>query len=101
MKDLILLFLDKFLNISQTHFKMFDEICRVLNPIWDNIVLLLWQVHFRHDKKDYFRFMDDAFEGTVEYSKYEIKVIQDYIDTFHSIDFRSQKWRILYLFIRN
>ena len=36
----------------------------------------------RHDVKDYWRFMDDAFEGIVEDSKYAIRVIEDYIDTF-------------------
>ena len=35
--------------------------------------------------------MDDAFEGMVEESKYDIKVIKDYID--HGGDFRSQKWK--------
>jgi hypothetical protein len=36
--------------------------------------------------------MDDAFEGIVEQSVYEVKIIQDYID--HSAgDFRSQKWK--------
>ena len=36
--------------------------------------------------------MDDAFEGMVEESKYDIKVIKDFVD--HSArDFRSQKWK--------
>ena len=72
-------------------FKIFDELCRVLKPS-GIIVIIVPSAGQRHDKKDYFRFMDDAFEGIVEESKYEVKVIQDYID--HSAgDFRSQKWK--------
>ena len=72
-------------------FKIFDELLRVLKTS-GIIVIIVPSAGPRHDKKDYFRFMDDAFEGIVEQSKYEIKIIQDYID--HSAgDFRSQKWK--------
>ena len=36
--------------------------------------------------------MDDAFEGIVEQSVYEIKVIKDFVDHLAG-DFRSQKWK--------
>ena len=65
-------------------FKIFDELLRVLKPS-GIIVIIVPSAGPRHDKKDY-------FEGIVEESKYEVKVIQDYID--HSAgDFRSQKWK--------
>ena len=72
-------------------FKIFDELLRVLKPN-GIIVIIVPSAGPRHDKKDYFRFMDDAFEGMVEESKYDIKVIKDFVD--HSAgDFRSQKWK--------
>jgi len=71
---------------------MFDEMCRVLKTS-GIIVIIVPSAGPRHDVKDHWRFMDDAFEGIVEDSKYEIKVIEDYIDTFHSGDQRSGKWR--------
>ena len=73
-------------------FRMFDEMCRVLKTS-GIIVIIVPSAGPRHDVKDHWRFMDDAFEGIVEDSKYEIKVIEDYIDTFHSGDQRSGKWR--------
>ena len=73
-------------------FKMFDEMCRVLKTS-GIIIIIVPSAGPRHDVKDYWRFMDDAFEGIVEDSKYEIRVIEDYIDTFHSGDHRSGKWR--------
>ena len=73
-------------------FKIFEELCRVLKPN-GIIVIIVPSAGPRHDKKDYFRFMDDAFEGITEESKYDIKIINDYIDFFHSGDQRSGKWR--------
>ena len=73
-------------------FKIFDELLRVLKTS-GIIIIIVPSAGPRHDVKDYWRFMDDAFEGIVEDSKYEIRVIEDYIDTFHSGDQRSGKWR--------
>ena len=44
--------------------------------------------------------MDDAFEGMVEESKYDIKVIKDYID--HSLETSVHKnGKTMYLLDRN
>ena len=51
-------------------FKIFDELLRVLKTS-GIIVIIVPSAGPRHDKKDYFRFMDDAFEGIVEHSKYD------------------------------
>ncbi len=70
-------------------FRLVKEMVRVLDQN-NYIILIAPSTGPRHDKKDYWRFMDDAFSAIAEESG--LTTVIDYIDN-EAQDARSARWK--------